>query len=494
MIRARWSTAQAFEILLFAATLLAVAIFVLVGAGRPVWQDEAATIQISSQSFAGIVESLRRENNFPLYFFLLSIWIRCFGDSEIALRLLSAIFYLAGGAAAFALGRCVSSTRRGAWYSAFFYLLSPLAIRQAQNIRMYSLLGLLSALSTLLFVRLFFGRSEPRPSEGVKKSVGRRKRLPHQDATPGSARWDRRFRLSTPRLQRFFHSSSGSGWSSLLFTLLNAAGLLTHIWFAFVLAAQLLAVFLFERRRLRACLAGMALAGLPLLVLWAGPFLDQIHNGASNWMAMYPTRLLLLAPIEFYGLPAALVYYAIAAYSWAAADTGKRPRMVPLLSLLFAVSLAIPLIVSLARPIYFPGRYAVIALPPLAALLAAVLSGLFPRVLLPLLCFPLLAFEVANQVAHRDDLLDADTTAGQSDRTTARFLLQHAAPGDVLVFTSLTRPAADYYLHRAHAQGRFVEISFPNENETHPGWADSVVAPDRRDALESEAAATATRL
>jgi hypothetical protein len=436
-----------------------VTIFVVVGVGRPIWEDEAATIQISNQSFAGIVESLRHENNFPLYFFLLSVWIRAFGDSEIALRVLSATFYLGGGAAAFVLGRRVSSMRRGAWYSAFFYLCSPLAVVQAQNIRMYSLLGLLSALSTLVFIRLFF---EPRRHA---RGVGACALTPYWPA----------------------------------FLLINALGILTHLWFAFLLASQLLALLVFDRSRLRACVAGMAVAGLPFLVLWIGPFRDQLHNGATNWMATYPARLLVLVPLEFYGLRNALMYYGMAAYSWAAASAAKRrpllhPPMIPLLLLLFTASLAFPLLVSLARPIYYPGRYAVIALPPLAVLLATVLSTLFPRTLLALVCFSVLALTLVYHVVHRDQVPDFDLPAGQSDRTTARFLLQHAAPGDALVFTGLTRPAADYYLRRAGAAGRFVEVNFPKENDRHPGWADSAVAPDLRHALEAEAAATATHL
>src|ERR1035441_7357038 len=51
---------------------------------------------------------------------------------------------------------------------------------------------------------------EPQPSEAVKKSVGRRKRLPHKSASPRAPTWDRRFRLSTRQSQRFFHSFSGS--------------------------------------------------------------------------------------------------------------------------------------------------------------------------------------------------------------------------------------------------------------------------------------------
>src|SRR5437763_16970792 len=52
---------------------------------------------------------------------------------------------------------------------------------------------------------------EPRPQEGVRKSVGRRKRLPHQSANPSASMWDRRFRLSIRRFLRFPHTFRGSG-------------------------------------------------------------------------------------------------------------------------------------------------------------------------------------------------------------------------------------------------------------------------------------------
>jgi uncharacterized membrane protein len=375
--------------------------------------------------------------------------MRWFGDSEIALRILSAIFYLAGGAAAFALGRRVSSASRGAWYSALLYLCSPLAVLQAQNIRMYSLLGFLSALSTLILIRLFFDNDR-------------------------------------------------SSKTRALFVLVNAAGILTHLWFAFVVAAQLLGIAVFKRERLWGCLAGMFIAGLPFLVLWAGPFRDQIHDRATDWMALYPARLLVFAPLEFYGFFVASLYYTLATYAWASANEGRRAplraeRKIPLLFLIFAASMAFPLLISLVRPIYFPGRYAMIALPPLAALLGAVFSNLFPQALVPLLCFPLLALGVINQVVHRNDVVNAGSRVAQSDRATAQFLLLHAARGDALVFTSLTRPAAVYYLRRAGALGRFVEVNFP-QGETHIGSEDSLLTPERRKALEAEAIATATHL
>ncbi len=438
------------ECLLIPATLAAVAIFVVVGAGRSIWLDEANCIRIASQNLPGMVENLRHDNNLPAYYFLLSAWIRVFGDSEIALRALSAIFYLAGGGVAFALGQRVCLTRRGACYSAFFYLCSALSIRQAQNIRMYALLGMLAGLSSLAFIWLFFDEDQ-------------------------------------------------SWQTKTLFLAVNALGILTHVWFVFVLLAQLAAVLVFKRRRLLAWVAGAAIAALPFLGLWSLPFLDQLRNGATAWMTVFPARLLVYAPLEFYDFPLVLVLYGTAGCAWVLAGAQKREqllkeRMIPLVFLLFAVSLGCPLLISLVRPIYFPGRYAVIALAPLAALLAGVLSACLPRIVLSLLCFLLLAPAVANQIAHRNEVRESLLPTGQSDRTTAQFLLQHAAPGDAVVFTSLTRPAADYYFHRAEAGHRFIEINFPAETAAHPGWIDLSVSPERQAALESEAAATTRKL
>ena len=50
------------------------------------------------------------------------------------------------------------------------------------------------------------GAEREREPEAVKKSVGRRKRLPHKDGSPSTTRWDRRFRLSIRQSARFLHS------------------------------------------------------------------------------------------------------------------------------------------------------------------------------------------------------------------------------------------------------------------------------------------------
>jgi hypothetical protein len=116
-----------------------------------------------------------------------------------------------------------------------------------------------------------------------------------------------------------------------------------------------------------------------------------------------------------------------------------------------------------------------------------VLPPITPRPLLAAACIALVAFQAADHIANRASVPEATLPAGQSDKTTANFLLQRAAAGDAIVFTGLTRAPADYYFRRAGAAGRFVEISFPAELATHLGWMSLAVTPDRRSRLESEA-------
>ena len=436
------------ERILLAAGWLALAVFVAVGMERALWLDEANSVLIAAHPPAGIVDALSRDNNFPLYYFLLSAWMRLFGDSEIALRALSALFYVAGCAPAYALGRRLAGGRAG-WYSAFLYEVSPLAVRQAQNVRMYSLLGLLAGLATLLFLRLF-------------------------------------------------HDGDRSRRTSALYVAVAAAGLLTHAWFGFVVAAHLVALLACGRRHAARFALLAALAGVPFLALWSRTFLEQLHNGATAWM---PLRLgiFALAPVEFFGPLTALAIYTVAGIALVRAGAERRRQALggggmAMTAVIFAASLALPLLVSLVKPIYWPGRYLIIALPPLAAVLGATLTALVGRAPLAAMGLLLLALQVSAHVALRDAVPDAQLPPGQSDRVTAEFLLEHARPGDAIVFTSRTRAAADYYFHRWGAANRFVEMNYPAEVATHPGWSETAIRPEGRPALEAEAAATAARL
>jgi hypothetical protein len=442
---------RALERLLVPAAGAAMLVFVTVGIWRPIWLDEAISLSIARDSLRGIAERLRNDNNFPLYYFLLHGWTRLFGDSEMAARLLSGIFYMGGTVAMYAGGRWMGLGKRASLYASFFFLASMQAIHQAQNVRMYALLGFLAALSTVCFHREF--------------AIG-----------------------------------DGSRWNRILYIAVNAAGLLTHLWYPFVLLGQLAAVVLWRGpRRVAAFLMQAAIAAAPFTILWGPSFRAQLHNGATahDWMPALNVWLALRAMVDFYGsLPVALALYALCGLlafkrRGGAAGAAGLDRFWTTCAV---VSLAVPLAISAFKPIYWPGRYTIIALPPLAFLIGATLSRLANKAVLAALCYALLALDVAEHVRMRDINPETDLPAGSSDRATAQFLLRNAQPGDALIFTSLSRTAVDYYLYRAHADSRFVEISFPRENGIHIGWRDATATGQRGVMLRAEAAGIIDRL
>ena len=435
-----------------AALLVAGIVFIAVGIERPLFADEAYSVLIAGRGASGIVDGLSRDNSFPLYYFLLSFWMRLFGHSEIALRSLSAIFYVGGCGVAYALGRRLSGSSRGAWSSAFLYESSPLAICHAQNIRVYALLGFLSGLATLAFLRLF-------------------------------ARKDR-------------------SWTAIAcFVAAVSAGMLSHAWFVFVLLAQFLALLIFERRELFRFVLASASASLPFLLLWGRPFIAQLHNPSLNWTPSLPASFVIVtAVLGFFGDMPAVFLYVIAAAGvlLAGRSMGKwfGRKEVLLVVTVCVGSLALPLLATAVKPIYWPGRSTIVTLAVWAALFGCLLCSVLPKPLLAGFCALVLIFQVWNQVSHRDwvVLVLFPLPPERSDRATARFLLEHASPGDAIVFTSLTRPVADYYFGRAGAAGRFLEISFPAELQSHPGWSEDKVPPEKRAPLAPEAAAAAQQL
>jgi len=78
-------------------------------------------VQLATRDLPGIVESLRSDNGPPLYYFLLSGWVRAFGTGEAAARSLSGLFYALSVLGVYALGRCFHG-RRTAFLCALLYM------------------------------------------------------------------------------------------------------------------------------------------------------------------------------------------------------------------------------------------------------------------------------------------------------------------------------------------------------------------------------------
>lgn len=434
--------------ILFIPIILAAVFFAFYGATKSFWLDEAFSVFVSEQNFSEIVAALRNDTHPPLYYFLLSIWIKIFGTSELAARALSGTFYLLTVTAIYLSGRAIYENRTGL-LAAFLYALSPLATGTAQSARMYSVLGFFSVLSLFLFVKYFIQTGE------------------------------RRFVF----------------WALIL---VNVLGAFTHIWFFFLIAGEILAylILIYPKRRLSAVTI-LLLSLAPFTVLWLPILLAQMQNNATVWLTRPGLSELQTILLGFYGERIALVVYptllllVILSLGIRYAEQ-RREKLKALkhffadkrtlcLALIFLSSILIPFFISQFKPVFGQTRYTIIALPALVLLLAVLLSRFVNTVSLLVFCVFMLGFIGFAFVRYQNRAEPC------SDRNMTAELLENAAENDVLIFTSLSRLPTEYYLKRAQAEDKFVRFTFPREIESHPGWRNEEKMLLSRGALEAEA-------
>lgn len=122
---------------------------------QSIWFDEGwsaySAIQLTLQA---AIDS--DKTNPPLYYVIVNIAARGFGDSEFSLRWVSLAFGVLAVALAYALGRQVFNPRAGA-AAALLMALSPLMWWAGQEARMYTLLAVLVLVCALAWHRLMRG-------------------------------------------------------------------------------------------------------------------------------------------------------------------------------------------------------------------------------------------------------------------------------------------------------------------------------------------------
>ncbi|MCX2543244.1 glycosyltransferase family 39 protein [Pseudomonas sp. COW5] len=116
-----------------------------------IWGDEGSSLLLARYTLGGIWEHAAFDVHPPLYFMLLHGWIGLFGEGILSIRSLSAL----AGIATVGLGMCLVdrlATRRAAIIAGVLLALLPTAVRYSQEVRMYSLLGLLLVGTTLALI------------------------------------------------------------------------------------------------------------------------------------------------------------------------------------------------------------------------------------------------------------------------------------------------------------------------------------------------------
>jgi len=221
LLRARWAVP-------LGLTLGACALGLHDLGSRDVWLDEAASVEIARRVPGDPSALLREGGNMVLYFALLAGWIALFGESEIALRLPSALFAAASVPVFHALAVRLFD-RWTALLAGLLYVVNASVVGYAQEARAYALLLPLVGLSWLAFVHAVAGE---------RGDAG--------DRVRARVAW--------------------AGWA-----LASAALLYTHLLAGLVLAAQAATLALLPRGRLpwrpaAWAAAGVAVASLPVAV------------------------------------------------------------------------------------------------------------------------------------------------------------------------------------------------------------------------------------
>jgi len=246
--------AHRLEYALLGVALLLLAAFVrfhLLGA-QSLWNDEGNAYVQATRTLAEVADHAARDIHPPGYYWLLSIWQALVGDTEFALRALSAFASVLSVAFAYALGKRLYGVIAGT-LAALVIGLNTFSIYYAQEARMYALLALWGVASLWLLADIL---------------------LAHRASGRLNAR------------QIVVHA--------LPLALVNAAGLYTQYAYVYVLATQGVVVLLWlagdwfgvrqpdSRRTTVRALATVVVANVIALLLFL-PWLPVALSQISTW-------------------------------------------------------------------------------------------------------------------------------------------------------------------------------------------------------------------
>lgn len=422
------------------ARLLLVALIVIIALGAALrvykldgdslWLDEAYSIKFSQEAPAGIIEATAKDVHPPLYYFALHYWMLAFGNSETAVRLLSALF---GILALFVIYKLASRMfdRTTGLLAAGLLALSRFHIEFSQEARMYSLLCLLTLLSIYYFLKLLEGKS--------------------------------RYALAG-------------------YIITTALMMYTHVYSFFIIAAEnlyLLTLLFVSRDTFKLLWKRWLLSQVILAVLfvpWLSVQLQQFSRVQQGfWIPKLPPRLLLNTLVMHAGsnqlawILAALIALAIFAgwRGWknqspaeSSSDESRKSLLdgrlkLYLLLLWLLCPIMLPHIVSqFSSPIFLP-KYTIAALPAFAILAArGLLSLRFHQLrmilVLLLICFSLVTLRNYFGSVKKDMWREAVATINGLTK-----------PNDLVLFDEESgRVPFDYYYRRDD----LVEKPFPDYN------------------------------
>ena len=144
----------------------ALLLIVLIGLGlrlydlgaESLWRDEIFSLQVAQLDLRQIVDNSAADVHPPFYYFLLHYWLKLFGSSEFAARLLSVLCGALSIVLICRIGTLLFSERLGL-LSALIFALAEFQVHYAQEVRGYALFTLLHLCSFHFFILLLQHRA-----------------------------------------------------------------------------------------------------------------------------------------------------------------------------------------------------------------------------------------------------------------------------------------------------------------------------------------------
>lgn len=363
---------------------------------RGLWYDEGFSWGVANLPWGEFFHNLTtRAADMSLYYLLLKLW-KNLGDSEFAMRALSAVFSVATVPVIGALGRELYSRKVGVLATAFFSV-HVFVIRYAQENRSYALVGLLAALGWLQLVR------------AVRE--------------PSAKNW-------------------------LLFSLISIASVYAHFIAGLNIVAQV-ATLLFLRRdqvpwRLVLRSAGVFVIGIvPALLytfenqrvlVWIKPVTTASFLVFLDDIAGEPNKRIQVA---LFGVMFAILVWILLSKIYRDGRSGEAwAYSIPVVGFAFPVLLLV--LVSLRQPVFVP-RYLLFSVVPLLLGVAQCCARLrpVPGVILSVILLLLLLRPLPRFYAEQST---------QDFRGAIGHIRLHEQPGDALmVWEPMGRATVDYY-------------------------------------------------
>lgn len=397
---------------------------------QEIWFDEAFSFHMATRR--DVLGLLLAENSPPLYYLLLRGWVGLAGQSEAALRIISALAGTCFVAALIWAGRELVAPGVGVW-SGLMAAVAPIHIYYSQEARAYVVLTLALAVTYAALGRAL--RTNAWRWWGLGMAGAVLALYTHYFALLGL--------LPTAAL---VWAAPGPGRRRRYLLAMLGSGLVFAPWAAwsFLFTSRSQVPFAWIREIWEMTPPRLAIP-LSLEVFGLGSHLGLLPMPLKQFTSMeFPItlRLLGLAGLLLLGL-------------WVAVPCGEGRLGVPGLlrrkaglGLLLFFPLAVLWLGSFVKPVYAVGRYDMVAFPAFALLLGLALWKLqrVPRVgpVLAGLGALLLLIPIGTKL-----FLYYQAPSGQLARRTAKVLQRFVGDGDVVVFTSTRVLPVMYYLSRA---------------------------------------------